>query len=171
MEKNKMVTVAYELRLGDKNGKIVDVATKEDPLTFPYGAGMLLPAFENAIADKQIGDFFEIGMLAKDGYGFVNNDMIVNIPINAFLVEGKIDNEILKVGNILPMMSGDGNVMNGNVKSIESDHVIMDFNHPLAGNDLYFTGEIVDIRDATDEELNHSCGDDCGDESCDGCGE
>ncbi|MEI7847943.1 MAG: hypothetical protein WCK35_19235 [Chloroflexota bacterium] len=49
-----MVTVAYELRLGDKNGKVVDVANKENPLTFPYGAGMLLPAFETAISDKQI---------------------------------------------------------------------------------------------------------------------
>lgn len=173
MKENKMVSVTYELRLSGKNGEVVETSGKDNPLTFPYGAGMLLPAFENALTDKNVGDAFEIEILSNEGYGQINNDMIVNIPISAFMVEGKIDTEMLKVGNVLPMMSGDGQVLNGNVKLVETDNVTMDFNHPLAGKDLYFTGEVIDIRDMTEEELKHSCGEEgcCGDESCDGCGE
>lgn len=172
MEENKMVSVTYELRLGDKNGEVIEIAGKDEPLTFPYGVGMLLPSFENAISDKKVGDAFEVGILAKDGYGLVNNEMVVNIPIDAFLVEGKIDNEMLKVGNVLPMMSNGGDVMSGTVKIVTDSNVTMDFNHPLAGKDLYFTGEVIEIRDATEKELSgHSCGDNCGDEGCDGCGE
>jgi FKBP-type peptidyl-prolyl cis-trans isomerase SlyD len=83
---------------------------------------------------------------------------------------------MLKVGNVLPMMSNNNDVMSGTVKLVTDSNVTMDFNHPLAGKDLYFTGEVIEIRDVTENELaGHSCGGrcdgDCGDEGCDGCGE
>jgi FKBP-type peptidyl-prolyl cis-trans isomerase SlyD len=168
MEKNKMVSVTYELRLGDKNGEVVEVSDKDHPLTFPYGTGMLLPAFENALADKEIGDSFEIGILAEEGYGQVINDMVVNLPKTVFLIDGKYDYNILKVDSSLQMMSVDGNVMVGKIVSFDDNEVIMDFNHPLAGKDLYFIGEVIDIRDATEEELasphiEEHCDGECGD--------
>lgn len=172
MEKNKMVSVTYELRLSDKNGEVVEVSSKENPLTFPYGVGMLLPKFEIALSDKQIGDTFEIAISANDGYGQVVNEKIVNLPKTVFLIDGNYDYNVLKVGSSLQMMSGDGDVMTGKIKSFDDNEVIMDFNHPLAGKDLYFIGEVVDIRDATDEELAPTCGcghdceceDECGDD-------
>jgi len=167
-----MVSVTYELRFGDKDGEIVEVADKNSPLTFPYGSGLLLPAFENALSDKNVGDMFEISMTPETGYGEINNQMIVSMPISTFIIDGKIDDDMVKVGNTLPMMANDGNMIPGKVIAIENEQVIMDFNHPLAGKNLFFIGEVIEVRDATEEELNHSCGDDdcCGDESCGGCG-
>ena len=167
IEKNKMVSVTYELKLGNKDGEVVEVSSKENPLTFPYGAGMLLPLFESALSEKEIGDNFEIEISAKDGYGLVDEYMVVNIPVKAFEIDGVVDNDIVSIGNTLPMMSTSGHVMNGLILSIENDEVIMDFNHPLAGQDLFFTGQILDIRDATDEDLKNCCDG----EGCEGCGD
>ena len=168
IEKNKIVTVTYELRLGGKDGEVVEVADKNSPLLFPYGNGMLLPAFELALFEKEIGDSFEVDIDAINGYGVIDEYMVVNIPKDTFMIDGKIDEEMVSIGNTLPMMSTTGKQMNGLIVSIEDDDVIMDFNHPLAGQDLYFSGEVIGIRDATESELEH-CNTDC--DSEDGCGE
>ena len=171
VEKNKMVSVTYELRTGNKNGEIVETADKTKPLKFPYGENMLLPLFEAELLDKEVGDTFEIEIDAANGYGVVNDYMIVDIPKTVFMVDGVIDNLVI-VGNRLPMMT-DGYSINGSVVSIDDTNVKMDFNHPLAGKDLYFKGEIVDVRDLTDAELHGDygntckCNDDCDcDEDC-----
>lgn len=167
IEKNKMVSVTYELREGDKNGNVVEVADKENPLAFPFGLNLLLPSFEAALLGKETGDVFEVGMSATDGYGEINDFMIVDIPKDVFMVDGELDTNMIAVGNRLPMMSDDGNVMNGLVTTIKDAVVVMDFNHPLAGKALYFTGEVIDVRDSTDEELKECCGP----EGCGGCGD
>ena len=91
---------------------------------------------------------------------------------SSWFVHGKIDTNILFEGNMVPMMDREGRRLNGVVKEISADNVKMDFNHPLAGTDLFFKGEITEIRDATEEELSHghihslnSC-DSCHDETC-----
>ena len=172
IEKNKIVSVTYELKVTDESGeRVVEVSDPSNPLVFPYGFNMLLPAFENAILDKKVGDKFEVGMDPSNGYGEVNDYMIVNIPKNVFEIEGKIDYDVIMVGNTVPMTFQDGNVMNGLIVSVKEDNIEMDFNHPLAGKNLYFTGEIVDIRDATQEELKElnkemcTCDEDC-DKGC-----
>ena len=154
VEKNKMVSVIYELKLNDKNGKTVEVASEENPLEFIYGNETLLPSFENALTDKVVGDKFEIEISSVEGYGQVNDYMIVNIPKNVFEINGEFDSQMVAEGNRLPMMTQDGNMLDGLVKEVNNDNVVMDFNHPLAGKDLYFEGEIIGVRDATEEELN-----------------
>jgi FKBP-type peptidyl-prolyl cis-trans isomerase SlyD len=156
VEKNKIVSVTYELRVNEDGGeKLVETADKSKPLSFPYGANLLLPAFEDALKDKVVGDTFEAKMTPENGYGFYRDNMIANVPKGTFEVEGKIDENMLQVGNVLPMMTQDGNVMNGTVKNINNENVTMDFNHPLAGKNLHFKGEILEVRDATDEELKN----------------
>ncbi len=173
IEKNKIVSVTYELKeLHSDN--VIEVSDKSNPLIFPYGLNMLLPAFESALYNKETGDVFEIEMDVENAYGKVNDFMIVNIPKNVFMVDGQLDTEMIKVGNRLPMMSQDGNMMNGLVSSIGENEIVMNFNHPLAGKGLHFIGEIIEVRDATEEELaeingegcGEGCGDDCGD-NCD----
>lgn len=180
IEKNKMVSVIYELKLNDKNGETVEVAGKENPLQFVYGADLLLPSFEKALTDKKVGDKFEIEISSENGYGSVNDYMIVNIPKKVFEVNGAFDEKMVTAGNILPMMSETGEQLNGLVKAVTEDNVEMDFNHPLAGKDLYFIGEVVGVRDATEEELinelnmndyldfSDSC---CDEDDCEGCGD
>ena len=92
----------------------------------------------------------------------------------------KVDENLLKIGNMIPMMDAEGRRMNGKVVTIEEEVVKMDFNHPMAGNDLFFKGQVTDVREATEEELHHghihgngggcgcgSGGGSCGDGSCD----
>lgn len=62
---------------------------------------------------------------------------------------------MLTVGNFVPMQDNEGNPLEGKIVEVNSEHVKMDFNHPLAGKTLHFTGKIVDLRDATEDELNH----------------
>ena len=168
VENNKIVSVTYELKLGNKEGETIEVSSEENPLIFPFGGGMLLPAFENGLLNKEVGDSFEIEINAKDGYGEVDEYMVINIPKSAFIIDGKIDDEIVAIGNTLPMMSSSGHPMNGLILSIEDDEVIMDFNHPLAGQDLYFNGKVIDVRDTTDDDLFGGNHEEC--ESEGGCG-
>ena len=70
-------------------------------------------------------------------------------------MDGAFDDSRVKVGNDLEMSDADGNPLMGKVISINEQHVEMDFNHPLAGNELHFIGEVLDVREATAEELEH----------------
>ncbi|MCX6240175.1 MAG: FKBP-type peptidyl-prolyl cis-trans isomerase [Bacteroidia bacterium] len=169
--KDKMVSVTYELKLDGKNGDVFEKAVKDSPLIFLYGSGMMLPAFESGLSDKNTSDTFEISIAAADAYGEVNEEAIVDLPKNIFMVDGKIDEQLITPGNSVPMMSTSGQRMEGLVVSVNEDTVQMDFNHPLAGEDLYFTGEILDIRDATTEELNAAYSSGCGCGSGGGCGD
>jgi FKBP-type peptidyl-prolyl cis-trans isomerase SlyD len=171
--KDKMVSLTYDLRLDGKDGEIFETAGKDSPLVFLYGAGLMLPAFESAILNKQAGERFEIEIPAKDGYGEENEEAIVDLPKHIFHVNGKFDEELVTPGNSVPMMSSNGQRMEGLVISVDDNMVKMDFNHPLAGEDLHFKGEILEVRDATEEELNSvysagSCSSgSCGGGSCD----
>jgi FKBP-type peptidyl-prolyl cis-trans isomerase SlyD len=175
---DKMISLTYELRLDGKDGDVFETAGTENPLVFLYGAGMMLPAFEAKIAGLSNGNNFDIEIPAQEAYGAVNEEAVVELPKNIFEVEGKFDDEMIKEGNTVPMMSTSGQRMNGIVLSVEEASVKMDFNHPLAGEDLHFKGEIIEVRDATAEELAAAqnaggcdcSGDGCSDESCDSSG-
>ena len=169
ISKDKMVSVTYELKLDGKEGEVFEKAGKDSPLVFLYGSGMMLPAFENALLDKKANDTFEISIAAVDAYGEVNEEAIVELPKHIFMVDGKIDEELIAPGNSVPMMSTSGQRMEGLVVSVDENTVQMDFNHPLAGEDLHFTGEVLEVRDATPEELSvmfsgGGCG--CGSGGC-----
>jgi FKBP-type peptidyl-prolyl cis-trans isomerase SlyD len=136
-------------------------------LNFIYGAGSLLPKFEDHLAGLGTGDTFSFSLDAGDAYGDIDSNALVNVPLGAFEVNGKVDYNLVKAGNIIPMQDGNGNRLNGLVKEISSDMITMDFNHPLAGNSLFFTGQILDIREATEEEKIHGHAHQTG--SCEGC--
>lgn len=165
------VSLAYELRVG---GEVVDSAPKERPLEFPFGMGFLLPAFEKQIEGLGAGDKFAFTLTPADGYGETVAEAIVELPIDIFLVDGKLEDGLLDVGNQVPMSTADGQHLLGTVAKKGLETVTMDFNHPMAGKTLDFSGEITGVREATDEDLmgmmGGGCGGDCGG-SCDGdCG-
>ncbi len=171
IDKYSMVTLTYDLRVDDENGEMVEQTTEAQPLQFLYGAGMMLPKFESHLAGLKEGDPFTISLKKQDAYGEVNEEAIVELPKQIFQVEGNFDNELIKVGNTVPMMSSNGQRLNGVVLEINDDNVKMDFNHPLAGEDLHFQGKVLQVREASEEELSQilsdgGCG--CGGDSC-GC--
>lgn len=171
IQNNKVVHLTYQLEV---NGEIADSATTDKPLQFIFGMGYLLPKFEENIAGKEVGDEFEFMLTAEQGYGLVNPAAIIDLPKSAFEVDGKFMEEYVQPGRSIPMMNQQGGVMHGTVLSVGSDSVKMDFNHPMAGKDLHFTGKVELVRDATEDELknglfgerNKSCSGNCG--SCGG---
>jgi FKBP-type peptidyl-prolyl cis-trans isomerase SlyD len=172
IENNKKVSLIYELREGDADGRILETLDEGRPLTFVYGKGRLLPFFESNINDLNNGDSFAFTLKSDVAYGERREDMIIDVPVSVFETEGKINEDICRVGNEVPMMDTDGNPLNGVINEITETYVKMDFNHPMAGLDLFFTGRIVEVRDATDNELAgtmNSCSS-CSSDSHSGCG-
>lgn len=170
--KEKVVSLTYELRRDSAGGEVIESLSKEAPLTFLYGTGNLLPKFEQNIDGMQTGDQFDFNLTAKEAYGDINDQAVVNVPLSAFEVDGKVDKTMVKKGNSIPMQDSSGNKLTGIVTEISENSVKMDFNHPLAGNNLFFKGEITDIREATEEELKHGhlhSGSNCG--GCSDCGD
>lgn len=172
------VSLAYELRV---DGEIVDNAPASQPLEFPFGVGFLLPAFEKNIEGKTVGDKFEFTLTPEEGYGSVMLEAIVELPTSIFEVEGKVEEDLLTVGNQIPMSTADGQHMMGVVLGVEADKVRMDFNHPMAGKTLNFSGEVVGVREVTEADMarlmggggcSGSCGDgcDCESDGKGGCG-
>lgn len=168
--KYSMVTLTYDLRLDNENGEMIEQATVEKPMQFLYGAGVMLPKFESQLAGLREGEPFNIKLKMNEAYGEVNEDAVVELPKHVFLVDGNFDNELITVGNTVPMMSSNGQRLNGLVLEVNDENVKMDFNHPLAGEDLFFAGKVVEVREASEEEVAQilsgggSCG--CGSGGC-----
>ena len=171
IRKNMMVSLTYDLHLDAMDGEIIEQATSEKPLSFVFGTGAMLPKFEGLLEGKKQGEDFEISLACQDAYGEEDEDAIVDLPKHIFFVDGEFDDEIIKEGNTVPMMSSNGQRLNGIVVEITDDTVKMDFNHPLAGEDLFFKGNVLEVREATDAEiaalLSGGCGCGCGEEGCD----
>ena len=154
VEQNKMVGVDYKLTV---DGQIADQSRPGQPLEFIFGTGMLLPKFEEAILGKEIGESVSFTLEAKDGYGEVIADAIVDLPKDIFMVDGKLAEDILFEGSQVPMSDAQGNRMMGIVKEVGESTVKMDFNHPMAGKTLNFDVEVVSVRDVTPEDLQGGC--------------
>lgn len=154
IEKNKAVSLAYELEV---EGKIADKAGKDSPLEYIHGTQMLLPRFEQEVEGKEPGDKFEFTLSPEEGYGEYKLEYKFDIPKEAFMSNGVLQEQFLQIGAIVPMLDGQGNVVRGTVAAVGEDKVTMDFNHPMAGKTLHFTGEVVDVREAPAEEEHHCC--------------
>ncbi|HBZ66334.1 MAG TPA: peptidylprolyl isomerase [Bacteroidales bacterium] len=155
VSKNKVVSLTYTLRLNDEQGELVQETGNDQPLVFIYGSGMLLPAFESNIVNLKTKDLFSFGLPASDAYGDFNPNAVIDLDINIFKEDGKLNEELVQIGNTIPMQDSEGNRMDGVVVELTDTNVKMDFNHPLAGKDLHFSGEIVELREASSEELAH----------------
>jgi len=155
--KNKVVAVNYHLssKFQDEAEELVEKTSVEKPFVFLHGSGGIIPTFEKELTGKKAGDKFDFKIKAADGYGEYNDEYVAEIPKQAFLVEGRFDDTQITVGAEVPMMDAEGNQMYGLVLEVAENHVAMDFNHPLAGHDLHFVGEVLEVREATAEELDH----------------
>lgn len=174
VENDKVVSVSYVLEV---QGQVADKASSDSPLEYIHGSGMLLPKFEANLDGKEAGETFSFTLTPEEGYGEYNDKLKVELPLEAFKVNGELRMDMLQIGATLPMLNSEGHVVNGKVLSIDSETVSMDFNHPMAGQTLNFSGKVESIRAATEKELteglhgeflpHHSC--DCGGGCC--CGE
>jgi FKBP-type peptidyl-prolyl cis-trans isomerase SlyD len=163
IEKNKMVSLIYELRETNSEGRIIEALDENRPLAFIFGTGRLLPVFESNIDSLNAGDNFSFAMTSEMAYGEKREEMIVNVPLEVFKTDGKLNEDICRVGNEVPMMDTEGNPLTGIINEVTDTYVKMDFNHPMAGMNLFFTGKIIEVREATEQELAPAMN------SCSGC--
>ena len=175
----KMVTVTYDLYVGGEDGEaeLMEQATRQQPFTFCFGVGMMLERFEQHLEGRKAGDKFDFVIDYTEAYGEYEDENIVELPKKLFEIDGEFDGEWVAEGNVVPLVDKNGSRVDASVVTVGEDTVTVDLNHPLAGEDLHFTGEIIDVRDATEEELkqllNPCCGGGCSSD-CDGdcgCGE
>lgn len=180
---NKFVSVSYDLNVGEGAEKeLMERATSENPLEFIFGTNSMLEAFEKNLDNLSEGDTFDFVLTPEQAYGEYDDEHVVDLPRNIFEADGKLDENVIFEGNTVPMMDANGNRLNGSVVSVGDDAIKMDFNHPLAGETLHFTGNVLSVREATPEEIaalfapqggGCGCGSGCGcdDESeSDSCG-
>ena len=182
VENQKVVSATYSLFINGEDGKeeLMEQATEQAPLTWCQGEGMMLPAFEAQMAGKSVGDHFDFVLKADEAYGPYIPEGLKDLPKQMFFNgDGEFDEERVYVGAIVPMNTVDGQIVRAQVCEVTDDQVTIDLNHPYAGEDLHFTGEILAIRDVTEGELKairnpHGCGkchgkcDDC-DSGCGSC--
>ncbi len=151
---NKYVAVTYDLNVGEgEERELMERATPEQPLKFIYGIGMMLPAFEDALKGLQAGEAFNFSLAPADAYGEYVDEHVLELEKTMFEIDGKFDAETITEGATVPMMDASGNRLNGSVLEVKEDVVVMDFNHPLAGETLHFSGNVADVHEATPEEI------------------
>jgi len=167
IEKNRVVTIDYELK--DDEGEILDSSAGSEPLVYLHGNENIIPGLEKHLAGKKAGEAVECLVPAAEAYGLRDDSLIIKVKKDEFGSGAQVT-----VGMQFEAHSESG-VQVVTVVGIEGDEVTVDANHPLAGEDLHFSVKVVDVREATDEELEHGhvheeggCG--CGDGAC-GCGD
>ena len=144
---NKYITLAYKLYSIENGEKeFTEEAPAEHPFQFISGLGLTLEAFESQVKDLKKGDKFDFTIKAEEAYGEYDEE-------NIFEIEGKLDGERVVEGAVIPLMTSEGQRINGSVVEVKDDVVVMDMNHPLAGCDLNFVGEVTENRPATNDEL------------------
>lgn len=141
--KNKVAAIHYTLR--DNEGAILDSSDGRDPLYYIHGIGNLIPGMEDGLEGKAIGDKFQIKVTADKGYGELDPQLIQQVPMTAF------GGQEVKEG--MQFKTDRGTVVR--VTEVGQENVTVDANHPLAGVELNFQVEIIEVRNATNEELEH----------------
>jgi FKBP-type peptidyl-prolyl cis-trans isomerase SlyD len=155
MSTPKVITLTYELRSAGADGEIIEVAGKDNPAEFLFGVGNLIPEFEDKIVDLQEGATFDFVIKEENAYGPLDESAIVDLPRDTFVINGEEAQDLLFIGNVVPMRDHNGHAIQGKIIDILDETVKMDFNHPLAGHDLHFKGEIINKRDAEQAEIEH----------------
>ncbi|MGW4119763.1 FKBP-type peptidyl-prolyl cis-trans isomerase [Nocardia sp. NPDC004711] len=145
---DKVVSIEYTLKADD--GEVLDTSVGEAPLVYLHGADNIVPGLEQALEGKSTGDELVVVVEPEDAYGEYLAELVSAVPRDMF--EG-VDE--LEPGMEFHAEAPDGDSQIVVVRQVEGDEVTIDANHPLAGQRLHFTVKVVDIRDASEDELAH----------------
>ena len=165
IEQNKVVKIHYTLK--DKDGNVLDSSVERDPLQYVHGHGYLISGLEKELEGKEPGAKFSAQIAPKDGYGEYDEKLVIEVPRDQF--DSSVE---IEVGMQFQAESGMGPSI-VTVKKVAEYKITIDANHELAGKDLFFDIEVVEVRDLTEEEVKQmtaprgGCGGSCG--SCGGC--
>jgi len=144
---NMVVSIHYTLK--DSSGTILDSSSGREPLTYLHGHGNIIPGLERALEGTSVGHRSHVAVEAKDAYGETNPDLVFEAPREHFPSDMK-----LEAGTRVYAEGPEGPV-SFTVVRVTEDGAVLDGNHPLAGKQLHFDVEVVDVRPATEEEMAH----------------
>lgn len=171
IKNGKYVEASYVLTVGEED-EVMESVPKERPLAFIFGNGQMLESFEKNMKGLKPGDSFDFRIPCEEAFGKYEESRVQEVAKEIFFVNGEFDKEHVLPGRTFQMVNSDGDRFNGSVLEVKDECVIMDFNHPLAGEDLHFAGEVLLVRDATAEEMNPphcgGCCSGCHDGDCGG---
>jgi len=154
IEKNKVVSLTYTLRFDNAEGDIIEEIDDINPEIVLIGHENLFEKFEEKIQKLKAGDEFEFILNSEDSYGEYDDEKLVELPKENFMIDGQFDEEMVYEGAIIPMEDEENDIhAEAIVMEIDDKNVKLDFNHPLAGETLHFKGNILLVRDATEEEI------------------
>ncbi|GAB3288770.1 FKBP-type peptidyl-prolyl cis-trans isomerase [Parahaliea aestuarii] len=145
---NAVVSIHYTLT--DAEGNQLDSSQGSEPLVYLHGNGNLIPGLENALVGKASGDELNVALAPADGYGEPLPQLVQEVDRSIF--QGV---ESIEPGMAFQSQDPQGNAQRVVVTAVEGDTITIDANHPLAGVELHFEVQVVDVRPGTDEEIAH----------------
>ena len=182
---NRYITVQYKMYapMGeDRRVELIEQTREDMPFVFVSGMGRVLEVLEQRLAALAAGEQFKIVLSEDEAYGPYIPEGVQEVPLEAFLIEGKLDTDRIYEGAVVPMMNDTGEQFNATIAKINEKSIIVDLNHPLAGKELTFEGHVVENRLATNEEIQQylkprgcggcgggGCSGGCGSGGCGGC--
>ncbi|MFN0030773.1 MAG: peptidylprolyl isomerase [Flavobacteriales bacterium] len=147
IKKGSTVAIAYSLHIDNSEGELIEEITSAEPMNFVIGDGQALPALEKALAGKSAGDTFSVLIACADAHGEESDDSYVEFPKETFIDdEGELDEDMFEIGEIIYMENEEGDEVPAIVTEVKLNSIVLDFNHPLAGADLYFAGTIISVH-------------------------
>jgi FKBP-type peptidyl-prolyl cis-trans isomerase SlyD len=149
MQAEKDRVVSFHYHLTDASGEAIDSSREREPLVILFGHGSIIPGLEQAIAGHAAGDRFDVVVPPEQAYGARREDFTQRVAKKYFQ-----DADRLKPGMMTVLNTKDG-YRQVSVLKVGSSVVDVDLNHPMAGKTLHFAIEVVEVRDATTEELEH----------------
>ncbi|MFN3758677.1 MAG: peptidylprolyl isomerase [Algoriphagus aquaeductus] len=158
---NTVVGLTYELKVSKEEDGIesapfsVETRDEEDPFYFLFGMSGLPEKFEELLEGKEEGEDFSFTLTIADAYGEPDEELVITLPKEQFSGERGFSPEMLEEGNFLPLMDENGYSMQAKILKDLGEQLLLDFNHPLVGFDLHFEGNIMEVREATKEEIKH----------------
>lgn len=142
----KQVAVHYTLYAVSDEKEMIEETRNDDPMRFVFGQDSMLAKFEEALLGLAAGDAFTISIPCDEAYGQEQENLFIEYPKSMFIEDGELDEEIFQEGEIIPLESPEGDIIEGVVCEVKLNSIILDFNHPLAGEDLLFEGRVVSVE-------------------------
>lgn len=149
----RIVTFRYEMFIHHEDGTQTQQVEESKPLTVMFGRGNLLEPFEEKLVGLKENDTFDFMLKSADTFGPHQSHAVQDFDKKELLEGTEYEDLEIEQDMYLPMETEDGTPFNGKVVDIKGDEITLDFNHPLAGKDLHFRGEIISVREPTPEEL------------------
>lgn len=145
---NTVAAIDYTLK--DDAGEVLDSSEGREPLNYLHGAGNLIPGLEQALEGSTEGDSLQVTVSPEEGYGTRSEELVQAVPMDAFAGVDEVE-----AGMRFQATDDQGNVRVVTVTDVADDQVTVDANHPLAGQQLHFDVSVVEVREASSEEIEH----------------